>query len=130
VSSVTVVDETVIVVTRETLAAAVAESTRWIAWWPDLEVRVVVDRGVDGMGWSVSGPLVGTAEVALEERGPGVLVHYRLAADPTTPGSRTAPRRMPDSPRGRRELDSLRRRQEMAWKRVIWALKDEFEAGA
>ena len=124
-----VVDETVIVVTREALAAAVSDKGRWTAWWPDLEVRVLVDRGVEGMGWTVTGPLVGTTEVHLEQQGAGVVVRYRLAADPTSPGSRTAPRQIPDSPRGRRELDSLRRRHAMAWKRTIWALKDEFEAG-
>ncbi len=124
-----IVEETVILVTREVLASAVSDSDRWSGWWPDLEVRVLVDRGVEGMGWSVTGTLVGTTDVRLQQRGDAVVVQYRLSADPTTPGSRTAPRQIPDSPRGRRELDSLRRRQAMAWKRTVWALKDEFEAG-
>ena len=129
VTSVTIVEETVILVTREVLARAVADSRRWRAWWPDLQVRVLVDRGIEGMGWSVTGPLVGTTEVRLEQQGAAVVVRYRLSADPTTPGSRTSPRTIPDSPRGRRELDNLRRRQAMAWKRTVWALKDEFETG-
>ncbi len=81
------------------------------------------------MDWSVSGPLVGTTEVRLVQQEAGVLVRYRLTADPTTPGSRSVPRQIPDSPRGRRELDSLRRRHAMLWKQAVWALKDEFESG-
>jgi len=29
-----------------------------------------------------------------------------------------------------REIDALRRRQQLAWKRAIWALKEELEASA
>ena len=36
-------------------------------------------------------------------------------------------RRLPDSPHGRRELADLHRQQAMAWKRTVWALKDEVE---
>lgn len=130
VPSVEILDETVIVVRREVLAAVVADRTRWAAWWPGLEATVVVDRGVDGMGWSVTGSLVGSSEVALVEQGGGVLLRYVLRADPTEPGTRTQPRRLPDSPHGRRELDALRRRHVLGWKATVWALKDEFEAEA
>ena len=76
--------------------------------------------------------IVGVAEVVLVEMGtvrssPAVAVRYVLDADPTVPGSRTSPRRLPDSPHGRRELDDLHRQQSMAWKRTVWALKDELE---
>ncbi len=125
-----VVDETVIVVRREALAAVVADSTRWVAWWPDLEATVVVDRGVSGLQWSVTGGLVGSADVVLTPVGSGVLMRYVLAADPTAPGSRTQARQLPDSPHGRRELAGLRRRHALAWKATVWALKDELESEA
>lgn len=127
--SVEVLDETVIVVRRETLAAVVAERSRWSAWWPGLEATVVADRGLDGLRWRVTGGLVGDVEVALAPAGTGVLVRYALAADPTAPGSRTEPRVLPDSPHGRRELAGLRRRHALAWKAVVWSLKDELESG-
>ncbi len=129
-ASVEFTDETVILARREVLAAAVSDRSRWVAWWPDLEVAVVLDQGRTGMRWSVAGPLVGTSEVVLVEQQDAVLVRYALWADPTEPGSRTTPRRIPDSPRGRRELGSLQRRYLLAWKRTVWALKDEFEAGS
>ena len=129
-ASVEFTDETVIVVPREILAAAVSDRSRWVEWWPDLEVAVVLDQGLTGMRWSVAGPLVGTSEVVLVEQQDAVLVRYALWADPTEPGTRTTPRRIPDSPRGRRELGSLQRRHLLAWKRSVWALKDEFEAGS
>jgi hypothetical protein len=130
VATVEILDETVIVVRRETLAAVVGDRGRWVAWWPDLDVTIVRDRGLDGMQWSVVGALVGTCDVVLVEQGAGVLVRYALRADPSDPGSRTTARRIPDSPRGQRELSSLRRRHAMAWKRAVWELKEEFEAGS
>jgi hypothetical protein len=125
-----IVDETLIVVRRETLAAVVADRARWVAWWPGLEATVVVDRGVDGLRWTVTGGLVGSAEVVLTPVGAGVLVRYALAADPTAPGSRTRARLLPDSPHGRRELADLRRRHALAWKATVWSLKDELESEA
>jgi hypothetical protein len=124
-----IVDETVIVVRRETLAAVVADRTRWQAWWPGLEATVVVDRGSEGLRWAVTGGLVGSVDVSLAPMPSGVLLRYTLAADPTAPGSRTRPRRLPDSPHGRRELDDLRRRHVLAWKTTVWSLKDELESG-
>lgn len=123
-------DDTVILVARESVAAIVADRGRWVTWWPDLEVAVLVDGGMDGMRWTVAGALVGVAEVRLVPQATGVTVRYALVAEPTAPGSRTTPRRLPDSPRGRRELESLRRRQALAWKAVVWRIKDEAESAA
>jgi hypothetical protein len=128
VPSLEIIDETVIVVTRERLAAVVADRSRWSAWWPDLEVTVLADLGLEGMRWAVAGPLVGVSEVRLQQGEDGVLVRYVLEADPTEPGSQTTPRHLPASPRGRRELVAMHRRRTVAWKRTVWALKDEFEA--
>ncbi len=122
-----VVDETVIVVSREVIGRVVADRARWRAWWPDSQVTVLTDRGDEGMTWSLTGHLVGTTEVRLTGAGGGVVVRYSLDADPTEPGSPMTPRRLPDSPHGRRELQSLRQRQALAWKRTVWALKEELE---
>jgi hypothetical protein len=121
------VDETYVVVDRTRLAAVVADPTRWRRWWPTLELTVFMDRGIEGVRWSITGELIGSAEIWLEDLGRGVMVHYYLRGEPTVPGSPTQPRSLPDSARGRREIDRLRRRHALAWKQVIWALKDEME---
>ena len=121
------VDETFIVVERMRIAGVVADTGRWRAWWPGLDLEVFMDRGLDGIRWSVTGELVGSCEIWLEAQGDGVLVHYYLRAEPTVPGSTTTARTLTDSARGRREADRLRRRHAMSWKRVVWSLKDEME---
>lgn len=126
-AGVDLVDETFVVVDRGRLAAIVADPTRWRTWWPGLHLAVFMDRGLDGIRWSVTGDLVGSCELWLEAEGDGVLIHYYLRADPTVPGSATRPRELPQSSRGRREIDRLRRRHAVAWKRSVWALKDEME---
>ena len=123
-ASVEIVDETVVVVDRGIVAAVLADRAQWRAWWPDCDVTVVIDRGIDGMRWSVRGALVGYTEVEVRAHSRGVLVRYSLGVDPTVPGSASQPRTLPDSPRGRRELDDLRRRQLLAWKRTVWTLAE------
>jgi hypothetical protein len=127
VAGVDLVDETYVVVERARLAAVVADPMRWRQWWPTLDLSVFMDRGLDGVRWSVTGELLGSAEVWLESHGDGVIVHYYLRGEPTVPGSPTTARTLPDSARGRREMDRLRRRHAIAWKRVVWSLKDEME---
>lgn len=124
-----IVDETFIVVAPARIAPVVADPARWRAWWPGLTLTVFMDRGLEGMRWSVTGALVGSSEVWLEAVGDGVVLHYFLRAEPTTPGSTTSARAIPASARGRRELDRLRRRHVIAWKQVAWSLKDELEGG-
>lgn len=123
------VDETYIVVEPSVIAGIVAEQHRWRQWWPDLELTVFMDRGLEGIRWSVAGPVVGSTELWLEAHGDGVIVHYYLRVEPTVPGTRTQPRTLPDSPRSRRHLRALERHHALRWKRTIWALKDELEAG-
>jgi hypothetical protein len=127
VAGVDLVDETYVVVERARLAAVVADPTRWRHWWPTLELAVFMDRGIDGMRWSITGDLVGSAEIWLEAFGDGVIVHYYLRGEPTVPGAPTTARSLPESARGRREMDRLRRTHAIAWKRVVWSLKDEME---
>jgi hypothetical protein len=126
--AVDIVDESFLVVPRRIVAEVVARPERWRVWWPDLEIEVFLDRGFDGMAWTVAGPLVGSTEIWLEEHPRGVVVHYYLRAEPTIPGSSTQPRTLPDSPRSRRLLDGMRRERVLHWKRIMWALKDELEA--
>lgn len=122
------VDETFIVAPPARLAAIVADRERWRAWWPDLHLDVFMDRGEQGLRWTITGALVGSAEVWLEPFGDGAIVHYYLRADPTVPRSSTEARQLPDSPRGRRAADRLRRSHALAWKTTVWALKAELEA--
>ncbi|MSO27567.1 MAG: polyketide cyclase / dehydrase and lipid transport [Candidatus Nanopelagicales bacterium] len=126
-ASVDLVDETYVVVDRELLASVIADRARWDLWWPELTLTVFMDRGVDGIRWSVSGVLVGSSEIWLEQVGDGVLLHYYLRADPAAPGSPALARAIPASPHGQRQIDSLRTRHTLAWKRSVWALKDEME---
>lgn len=107
------IDETYVVADRQVLAAVVSDRARWHQWWPELTLTVFMDRGVDGIRWSISGTLVGSSEIWLEQVGDGVLLHYYLRAEPALPG--------------RRKIDIIRKRHAMAWKRSAWALKDELE---
>jgi hypothetical protein len=127
VAGVDLVDETYVVVERARIAGVVADPTRWRQWWPSLDLAVFMDRGLDGVRWSMTGELVGSAEIWLENHGDGVIVHFYLRGEPTVPGSPATPRALPGSARGRREMDRLRRRHALAWKRIVWSLKDEME---
>ena len=121
------VDETFIVVPPAALAMVVADERRWRIWWPELTLDVFMDRGEKGIRWSITGTLVGSAEVWLEPFGDGAIVHYYLRADPTADPAGTVARTLPDSPRGRRAADRLRRRHALHWKQTVWALKRELE---
>ena len=123
-----VVDQSFIRVRRDVVAAVVAE--RWHSWWPGLTLQVYMDRGLEGIRWTVSGQMVGSAEIWLQEQPPGVLVHHFLRGEPTVPGTTATPRPVATSRRARAQVEALQRRHVLAWKRVVWALKDELEADA
>jgi hypothetical protein len=128
VPAVDLVDETYVVVDRATVAAVVADPARWRAWWPDLTLVVFMDRGLDGIRWSASGRWVGSLEIWLEQVGDGVLVHHYARLDPADPATGVA-RPVPTDLAGWRRAAKARGARARAWKRTVWALKDELEAG-
>ncbi len=126
--AVDLVDETFVVVDRPTLARIVADPARWALWWPDLSLTVFMDRGLDGVRWSVSGRWVGSLEIWLEEVSDGVLVHHYARLDPVDPATGDA-RPLPTDLSGWRRAARARAARARAWKRSVWALKDELETG-
>ncbi len=122
------VDETFLVADPAVVARIVADPARWRRWWPDLTLTVFMDRAVQGQRWSVAGALVGSSEIWLEPYGDGVLLHYYLRADPTARGSNTDIATQPTGPAGWRRAARWRRARALAWKRHVWALKDELQA--
>ncbi|HVV30551.1 MAG TPA: polyketide cyclase / dehydrase and lipid transport [Mycobacteriales bacterium] len=122
------IDETFVVATPAALAAALHDPAVTRRYWPDLELTVFQDRGESGIRWTVTGALVGTAEMWAEAWGDGVLLHAYLRADITRRGSATEPI---DGSGRRIAHRSLRQRRRRAWtmKRAGWALKADLEAG-
>lgn len=117
-ASIDVVDELFVVAAPEVVAAEFAGPGRWRQLWPDLDLEVVTDRGLQGMRWTTAGALVGSMEVWLEPVLDGTLLHYYLRAD-LPPGCRGGPRR----------LVAERRRRQRAAKALAFAIKDRLEAG-
>ena len=114
--SVDVVDETFLAVAPAVVAAELAAPARWRALWPDLDLEVATDRGVQGVRWTVRGALVGSMEVWLEPVLDGTVLHYYLRAEP--PGPRPA-----------RWGPAEARRRQRAAKAIAFACKDRLEAG-
>ncbi|MEJ3658913.1 polyketide cyclase / dehydrase and lipid transport [Actinomycetes bacterium KLBMP 9759] len=120
--SVDVVDETFLTVPPDVLAAEFAQPHHWRRLWPDLQLEVVTDRGVEGMRWTVTGALVGSMEVWLEPVLDGTVLHYFLRADPPGPDGAPAP-----APPRRAAAESGRRQR--AAKSIALAYKLRLEAG-
>ena len=76
-----VVDETFLAVPPPVVKAAFADQRSWRAFWPDLTLEVYLDRGNEGLRWTVRGALTGSMEVWLEPMLDGTLLHYFLRAD-------------------------------------------------
>ncbi|MDQ3735002.1 MAG: polyketide cyclase / dehydrase and lipid transport [Actinomycetota bacterium] len=125
--TVDLVDETYLRAPLETVAAVIHQRPRWTGWWPDLVPAVFMDRGAAGIRWNITGQLVGSMEIWLEEYDQplgGVLLHFYLRADPTGTGSTTVP-----VPARGRAATAESARWARSSKRNFWALKDELEAG-
>jgi hypothetical protein len=121
-STVNVLDETFLAVSPAAVAEEFADPGTWRQFWPDLVLSVVTDRGEKGFRWTISGALVGSMEVWLEQVLDGTLLHYYLRADPSDSSGRPAP--LPP----RRAATEAARRQRAA-KALALALKDRLEAG-
>ncbi len=115
-------DETFVVADRQDVAAALHEPAVWQSWWPDLNLVVAKDRGIDGLQFSITGALVGTGELWLEPFGDGVIVHVFLRADPTVPGSDTEVAEL-----GLRAVWREARHRAWQTKRGMGLLKDRLE---
>jgi hypothetical protein len=109
-------DESFVCAAPAVVAARLRDPAVLRRWWPDLRLTVFEDRGEAGIRWSVTGALVGSTEVWLEPCLDGVLVHYFLRAE------------LADGPGSPRRAARITRRRQLAFKRVVWALKDELEA--
>ncbi len=109
-------DESFVVADVSELAARFAEPALWRAWWPELRLTVAQDRGNEGIRWTVTGALAGSAEIWLEPWRDGVIVHWFLRADPAPP-------------RSARRMLRLREAYVRDYKRRVHALKDELEFG-
>jgi hypothetical protein len=111
-----IVDETFLVVPPKIVASAFADPAGWRRLWPDLTLALYLDRGDEGLRWTVRGALVGTMEVWLEPVLDGTVLHYFLRADPARPGTP-------------RDIDRERRRRQLAAKRIALELKTVLEDG-
>jgi hypothetical protein len=123
VAQVDLIEETFIAADPALVAAAVHERDFVAALWPDLELTIFMDRGLDGVRWTAAGALVGSCEVWLEPSSDGVIVHTYVRCEPTG-GSGTSPIIL--RPRAAAQEAGSRARHA---KRVLWALKDRLEAG-
>lgn len=124
-------DETYVSVPPAVLVSRLVAPPLLADWFPELTFTVFMDRGAKGTRWSVTGALVGSAEVWLEEFscGPehGSVVHWFLRGDPTARGSTTQPW-SGDPDRLARRSRRIARDYTRRIKRRMFALKDEAES--
>ncbi|MBP2331119.1 hypothetical protein JOF56_011504 [Kibdelosporangium banguiense] len=114
--AVDVVDETFLAVPPPVVKAAFADRRAWRGFWPDLTLEVYLDRGDEGLRWTVQGALTGSMEVWLEPMLDGTLLHYFLRADLPRPAQ---PRQI------QREIN----RRQRAAKSIALDLKTVLEDG-
>lgn len=107
-----IVDETFVVASPAVLRRLWCDEAAWDKRFADITLRCYEDRGRLGKRWYITGTLVGSAEVWLEELRDGVLVHVYVRADPA-PTFGGAPLKPRQARRARRQL----------WKRYARPLK-------
>lgn len=101
------IDETFLAVPPSTVAAAFADQRAWRRFWPDLDLAVYADRGLEGVRWTVRGALVGTMEVWLEPVLDGTVLHYFLRADFPPGAAGTARRGVKEAQRRQRAAKAV-----------------------
>lgn len=74
-------DDVFVTVAPREVARWCSDPVRWRRQWPDLVLRVDLDRGEQGIQWNVSGALTGTMEIWLKPVLDGTVVHYFLRAE-------------------------------------------------
>jgi hypothetical protein len=126
VPMVDLIEESFVVAAPGAVAAAVHDPAVTRRLWPDLELTVFQDRADAGVRWSVTGGLVGSAEVWVEPWGDGAILHVYVRADVTRRTSATdavtgRPARL--AHRAARE----RRRRSWTMRRALHTLKRQLE---
>jgi hypothetical protein len=111
------IDEIFIVAEPERIRAATCDPVRWATWFPGATFTSYDDRGPLGDRWTVTGSLVGTAEVWLEVHGDGTVVHAYLRVDPSDSDDRG----------GRRRKDTIAASSALSLKRRLFEVKDLLE---
>ena len=108
-----IVDETFVVASPAVLRTLWCDDAEWDRRFPEITLRCYEDRGLLGKRWYITGTLVGSAEVWLEEYADGVIVHVYVRADPapTFGGAPLKPRQ-------------ARRAQRQLWKQYARPLKE------
>jgi hypothetical protein len=120
------IDETFVVADPAALSRRLQDPELFRRWWPRREFVVFMDRGAQGVRWTVTGDVVGTCETWLEPFGDGAIVHFFLRADPTRRGSATEP--LTGSPRTlARRARRVRRSEALTWKAMLNGVKDSLE---
>jgi hypothetical protein len=113
-----IVDETFVVASPTLLRRMWCDEAAWDDRFADLTLRCYEDRGLLGKRWYLTGTLVGSAEVWLEEFADGVLVHVYVRADPA-PTFGGAPLKPRQARRARRQLLKRYARPLKRWGFVI-----------
>ncbi|HVE63667.1 MAG TPA: polyketide cyclase / dehydrase and lipid transport [Mycobacteriales bacterium] len=122
------IDETFIVAAPADVAVALHDEALWARLFPGLELTVFMDRGDEGLRFTVTGSLAGSSELWVQPWGDGAIVHYYLRADLTRRGSATEA--ITGAPRAlvRRSIRA-RTRHVHRVKAGMNALKDSLESG-
>ena len=122
------IDETFVVAEPARVAAALHHPGLWRSLFPDLDLTVFMDRGDEGLRFTVTGAMVGSSEFWVQEWGDGAIVHYYLRADLTRRGSDTEAMTGAGRALARRAVRA-RTAHVHRLKAGINALKDRLEAG-
>ncbi|SIS20764.1 hypothetical protein [Williamsia sterculiae] len=121
-TSIQVADETFVAADPVLAPSVVADPARWRRWWPDLRLQVTEDRGPQGIRWTVSGAVTGTAEFWLRPVLDGFVLSWFLHGEPVE--------NLPDDHRRRvARLTEVTRRFRVAGRAAASEVKHTLENG-